>query len=153
MVPSFIRNISQPKPFQISDNQSVVSRLSDGYPWTLYCVILNIICIMRQITHYYVAMWHKIFVILLRGRGLIFLRNSFCNNSIYVRIVCKCMVDVRSESRGVSIYNVPCNMALWKRSYNLSKISSFYIALILYIFVILDLPHFIRKFTLYLAHK
>ena len=56
---------------------------------------------MRQITHYYyVGMWHKIFVILLRGRGLKFLQNCFCNNSIYIIRVCKCRVYVRSASRG-----------------------------------------------------
>ena len=62
-------------------------------------IIILHLYIMRQITHY-VGMWQKIFVILLRGRGLIFSQNSFCNNSIYIRRVCKCMIDVRSTSRG-----------------------------------------------------
>ena len=57
--------------------------------------------IMRQITH--ICGWvclHKIFVILLRESGLIFLQNYFYNNSICIIRVCKCMVDVRSASRG-----------------------------------------------------
>ena len=46
---------------------------------------------------------HKIFVTLLRESGLIVLcKNYFCNNSIYIKRVCKCMVDVRSASRGAS---------------------------------------------------
>ena len=58
---------------------------------------------MRQITHVsrYVCTPHKMFVILQRGNSLIFFQNYFCNNSIYIRRVCKCMVDVRSASRGV----------------------------------------------------
>ena len=63
----------------------------------------NYLYIMRQITHYWICT-HKIFIILLRGNSLIFFQNYFCNNSIYciyIRRVCKYMVDVRSASRGV----------------------------------------------------
>ena len=35
-----------------------------------------------------------------RGTKFDFLQNSFCNNTIYIKRVCKCMVDVRSASRG-----------------------------------------------------
>ena len=31
---------------------------------------------------------------------LIFFQNYFCNNSIYIGRICKCVVDVRSASRG-----------------------------------------------------